>query len=207
MPHAYADRTLAAYRRHAPRAIANWARYMRPSPLLRAFVRALPAGARVLDYGCGIGTDLAWMAAHGLRVEGLDGTPAFVRAARRRCPRSTIRLVRFERARLLAGRYDGIWSNAALLHLPPEALARQLARFRRALAPGGLLGMTLAWGRARAYTRRDWIPDRYVAAYSKSDAAALMRGWRVRELRVVDNTGRQGRWIWIVATRGTGKAG
>jgi SAM-dependent methyltransferase len=54
--------------------------------MLRRFVELLPRGARVLDYGCGIGRELAWMRQQGLVVEGLDGTPEFVHAARRQCP-------------------------------------------------------------------------------------------------------------------------
>ena len=195
----YADRTLSAYDRHAKRAIANWGRARTPSMLLQPFIRTLAPSSLVLDYGCGIGTDLAWMRRRGVRAEGLDGTLAFVLEARRRCPGVPVRHERFETVRLPAHAYDAIWCNAALLHVPPGELRRQLRMLRRALRPEGWLGVTLAWGRARTYTRRDWIPDRYCAGYSKAQGAALFSQWLVRELRVVSNTGRQGRWIWVMA--------
>ena len=196
----YDDPTLAAYRRHAEIAIANWRRFRRPSTWLRRFVQSLPRGARVLDYGCGIGTDLAWMRRQGLRVEGLDGTPAFVREARRRCPGVRITCARFATAPLRPAHYDGIWCNASLIHLPPERLPGQIRRLRAALKPGGLLGVTLAWGGAKGLTRHDWIAGRYLAAYVKAEALAFFRDWTVQACRVVAHDGRQGRWIQLLAT-------
>jgi SAM-dependent methyltransferase len=193
--------TIAAYERAAPTAIANWAKFRTPSRFLRRFVGRMPAGARVLDYGCGIGTDMAWMRRHGLRVEGLDGTRAFVAEARRRCPGAAVRVARFETVRLPARRFDGIWCNAALIHVPPAELPRQLRRLRDALTPGGLLAVSLAWGRSCSITRRDWIPGRFIAAYSNAQALAFLdEGWAHVAARVVDHDGRQGRWIQLVAT-------
>jgi len=198
----YADATLAAYRRHAGRAIGNWGRLKRPSRFLRQFAGRLRPGARVLDYGCGVGTDLAWLRARGFRVEGLDGTEAFVEAAKRRNPGVAVRCQRFEHLQLPERAFDGIWCNAALIHVPPSELARQIAGLRRSLIAGGWLGLSLAWGRVKTYTANDWIPGRYIAGYSKAEAAGFFDGWRIEELRVVSHDGRQGRWIQLLATHG-----
>lgn len=170
-----------------------------PSRMLRRFAEILPHGARVLDYGCGIGRELAWMRGQGFVVEGLDGTPEFVRAARRRCPDVKVRLARFETVRLPRGRYDGIWCNAALMHVPPTELRRQLRWLRQALRPAGVLGLTLSWGRSRQAASDDWIPGRYIVGYSRPEVASMLRGWTMRELRVVANVGRKGRWIQALA--------
>lgn len=195
----YDHPTLAAYARHAEAAIADWRGIRSPSKFLRRFAAALPPRARVLDYGCGIGLELAWLRRHGCRVEGLDGTPAFVREARRRNPGVRVIEARFEQAELPAGRYNGVWCQAALIHVTPDELRRQLTRLAASLAPGGRLGLTLAWGRARGLTQHDWIPGRYLAAYSKTEAETLFDGWMIRHLAVTSHDGRQGRWIEILA--------
>ena len=195
----YADRTIAAYRVHAQRAIWNWSRRARVSGLLRRFIRLVRPGGRVLDYGCGIGIDLAWIKKKGFQVEGLEGTLEFLTEARRQLPGVPLRFGRFETASLAAACYDGIWCNAALIHVPPRELAAQLKKLAKALKPGGLLGLTLTWGRIRRMIDRDWIPGRYVAAYTKPEAEAFFQGWDVRSLQVVSNDGRQGRWIQILA--------
>ena len=154
----------------------------------------------MLDYGCGIGTEMAWLRKQGFLVEGVEGALEFVLAARRRCPGAPILHARFESVSLPTGRCDGIWCNAALIHVPPQELSRQLEKLSRALKPGGLLGLTLAWGRAKGFIRRDWIPGRYIAAYSRREAVTLFRGWGVEMLKVTAGDGRQGRWIQLLAS-------
>ncbi len=197
---AYAERTIAAYRWKKAQAIANWGKVRRPSKFLERFLESVPAGGVILDYGCGIGTDIAWMKRRGFEAEGLDGTLEFVAQARRRCPKAKIFFGRFERARLASGRYDGVWCNAALIHVPPEELVAQLKKLRSALKPGGILGVTLAWGSRRGFTQRDWIPGRYVAGYSRRQAGDFFRDWDVKQIRVVSRDGRKGRWIQALAT-------
>lgn len=197
-----ADRTLAAYADHARTAIANWSRFGRPSRFLRRFAKALPPGARVLDYGCGIGTDLAWLAQQGCAVEGIDGTSAFVWEARRRCPGAPVTEAQFETVALAHEQYDGIWCQAALIHLVPGDVPAQLEKLRMALKPGGLLGVSFAWGHARRVARHDWIPGRYIACYRKTAVfARFRRGWTVEDCRVVSRDGRAGRWIQMLARK------
>lgn len=198
---AYAKATVAAYRQHARQAIANWSRYQ-PSAWLRQFVLRLPPSGRVLDYGCGIGMDAAWMRRHGLQVEGIDGTPAFVQEARRRCPGAPITCALFERVQLPPETYDGVWCQAALIHVPPEVLALQLRKLQEALKPAGCLALSLAWGRRKAIVMDDWIPGRYIASYSKTEAQRFFRqGWTLRACQVTGAGSRQGRWIHLLAER------
>ena len=198
-PAGYAEATVAAYELYAAKAIASWERLRVPSRWLTAFAALLPAGGRVLDYGCGIGTEMRWLLARGFRVDGVDGSRAFVREARRRCPGERVVQGLFDAVPLAAGAYDGVWCQAALMHVPPERLPEQLEKLRRALRPQGWLGLTLAWGRRRGVLDQDWIPGRYWAGYSKRDVQAMLGNWRVRELRVMQNDGRVGRWVKVLA--------
>jgi len=156
----------------------------------------------VLDYGCGIGADMAWMQRHRVRVEGIDGTLEFVNEARRRCRAALIRFARFEKVEIPAGTYDGIWCNAALVHVPPKVLRQQLEKLRTGLKSDGLLGITLAWGRTKGFTHRDWIPGRYLASYTRSEVKSLLKRWTIREMKVVSADGRNGRWIQALVSRG-----
>lgn len=120
----------------------------KPGAALRRFVEALPAGARVLDLGCGPGLDAGFMAAAGLEVDALDATPAMVEAARERGVPA--RVGTFDDLDAVA-RYDGIWASFSLLHAPRAALPRHIGAIRRALKPGGLvhIGMKLGEGDER----------------------------------------------------------
>ncbi len=202
----FADRTLQAYGTYAGLAIENWEKNAKPSAFLRRFVRALPPRAHVLDYGCGIGTELAWMKGCGLAVEGIDGTAVFIKEARRRLKGVPLRCVKFEDAALSQQAYDGVWCNASLIHVPPREFADQLPKLQAALKPSGLLGMTLAWGNKKGFAENDWIPGRYIAGYTRTEAAHFFRQWAVRDLRVTTHDGRSGRWIQILAERSSGHA-
>ena len=161
----------------------------------------------MLDYGCGTGEEMAWLRKQGFQAEGVDGTLEFFLAARRRCPGAQIQHARFETVSLPKNRYDGVWCNAALIHVPSSEQVRQLEKLKSALRPGGLLGLTLAWGRGERFLRGDWIPGRYFAAITKPEAETLLRGWEIRWFKTVSGDGRRGRWIQILAAWDNGRHG
>ncbi len=89
-------------------------------------------GERILDLGCGDGVLTAKLAAHGCRVVGIDGSPAFVAAAR---ARGLDARVGDGQALAFESEFDAVFSNAAL-HWMREP-DRVLEGVHRALVPGG----------------------------------------------------------------------
>jgi trans-aconitate methyltransferase len=196
----YAGRTLAAYRVRADAATASWSRSGH-LPLLRRFSRLVTPGGHVLDYGCGTGHDVAWLNKRRFAVTGIDGLAEFVEAARDRCPQAMVTRQIFDQVRLQPEAYDGIWSNAALMHMPPRVLRQQLRMIRGALRPGGMLGLVMAWGHNREYVTTDWIPGRYMATYTKTAMACQLEPWTTCEVTVIRGQQRPGRWLGVLATR------
>ena len=108
------------------------------------FLSCLPPGALVLDFGCGSGRDTKAFLAAGYRVEATDGSQEICAAASRYTGVPVKKLL-FQELET-RDRYDGIWANASILHLPKAALSDVLGRIERALKPGGVAYTSFKYG-------------------------------------------------------------
>ena len=105
--------------------------------LHEAFLARLPAGAAVLDAGCGSGRDARAFAARGCAVTAFDASAELAALASAHCGFSVA--VRTFAQVDEVGAYDGVWACASLLHEPHSEVAAALSRLWRALRPGGWL--------------------------------------------------------------------
>jgi SAM-dependent methyltransferase len=93
---------------------------------------------RILDLGCGPGRDLAYFRSLGHEAVGLDGSARFVEMARAASGCEVLHQS-FLDLSLEAARFDGIFANASLFHVPTQELPRVLGQLRDALVPRGAL--------------------------------------------------------------------
>lgn len=165
-------RDAATLRFYAERAAA-YAAEARSGPAARlgAFLDLLPAGALVLELGCGNGQDTAAMLARGFRADPTDGSPEMAAQASARLGRP-VRVMPFDALDAEAV-YDAVWANACLLHVPWAGLPGVLRRICRALKPGGLFEASYKGGAGEGrdrFGRYYSYPDReaLAAAYARS---------------------------------------
>ncbi|MEO1266694.1 MAG: methyltransferase domain-containing protein [Myxococcota bacterium] len=97
-----------------------------------------PPPQRILDLGCGPGRDLATFVARGHEPVGLDGAAAFVAMARA-ATGCEVWHQDFLALDLPPERFDGIFANAVLFHVPTQELGRVLGDLRQTLITGGVL--------------------------------------------------------------------
>jgi SAM-dependent methyltransferase len=110
----------------------------------------------LLDLGCGPGRDLRHFRSLGHRPVGLDGSPAFVEMARKNAGCEVLHQD-FLRLDLPAERFDGVFANASLFHVPARELPRVLGELRRALKPRGVLFSS----NPRGDGHEGWSGERY----------------------------------------------
>jgi SAM-dependent methyltransferase len=121
--------------------------------LLRHIVAAPPFA--ILDLGCGPLRDLATFAQRGHRAVGIDGAPRFVEMAR--ATGCEVWRQDFLALDLPMARFDGVFCNASLFHVPRQELSRVLRQLHATLKPGGVLFCS----NPRGADEEGWYGDRY----------------------------------------------
>lgn len=105
--------------------------------LIEVLREVLPAGSTVLELGMGPGVDLDLLSAH-YRVTGSDQAQPFLDRYRQSHPHAD--LLRLDAVTLdTPRRFDAIYSNKVLHHLPRPDLARSFQRQADLLTPGGMI--------------------------------------------------------------------
>lgn len=113
---------------------------------VRAWARELPAGARVLDMGCGHGIPIAReLSRLGCRVHGIDTSSRLVRAFLENVPGASAEPADAAEFTPAAGAYDGVVAWGLLFLLAPEAQAAVIRNMSLALRPGGRMLATAPW--------------------------------------------------------------
>ena len=119
-----------------------------------------PGPHRILDLGCGPGRDLRTFRALGHEAVGLDGAARFVDMARRHSGCEVLHQDFFALA-LPAERFDGVFANASLFHVPRQELPRVLRELWATLRPQGVLFSSNPHGD----DEEGWQGARYGAQY------------------------------------------
>ena len=124
--------------------------------LLR-YIGGVPPFA-ILDLGCGPGRDLKVFTNLGHSAVGLEGAARFAAMARA-CSGREVWQHDFLALDLPEARFDGVFANAALFHVPSQELPRVLRELHATLKPGGVLFSS----NPRGANEEGWSRGRYGA--------------------------------------------
>ena len=165
-----ATRTLAHYNQRAEEFRAGTGNHD-VSQNIAALLGAVEGTApfTILDFGCGPGRDLKTFRDLGQHAIGLEGADKFAAMARD-WSGCEVWQQDFLALALPARRFDGIYANASLFHVPSLALPRVLTQLREALKPRGVLFASNPHGN----NEEGWTRERYGAFHDHETWQAYM---------------------------------
>lgn len=191
--------TVAAYdaiatsydaRRHQlPEAMRGW---------IRRFAGMVGPGGVVADLGCGPGRHGQLLTRLGLRVVGLDLSAGMLRVARRRLP--SVVQADLRQLPLRGESLHGVWSAAALLHVPRVDAPVVVEEYRRVLRPDGTLGLVTAAGEGEGWEPVAYAPGwrRWFVYHSSDQLVQFLEGAGLDLLELHEQEyGR--RWLHVLA--------
>jgi SAM-dependent methyltransferase len=147
------------------------------SELQRILLKHLPAGARVLEIGCGCGRDARFLVERGFRVVATDASAGMLEAFRKSAGdqvrivdypatefcylpfveilQATFPLPLASKPAILSDTFDAVLAVAVIMHLPDTDLFEFAYQLRQMLKPGGTAVLSVSEGRAVDAASRD----------------------------------------------------
>jgi len=166
---------------YSERAAEFWAgtRHHDVQQNIEALLRHLPGQLPlcILDFGCGPGRDLATLRNLGHTPVGLEGSAPLAAMAREHSGCEVLEQD-FLNLDLPPARFDGIFANASLFHIPSQELPRVLGQLHAALKPEGVLFAS----NPRGNDQEGWNHGRYGAYYSLETWRRFMQAAAFSEL-------------------------
>jgi SAM-dependent methyltransferase len=166
--------------------------------------RRIPAGADVLELGCGAGLPMTARLAIGRRLTGVDISAEQIRRARRNVPGAEFIEADLTTIDRPAASLDAVVAFYSLTHVPRDEHAALFARIRRWLRPGGVFIASLGVEDDPATVEADWLGvEMYFSQFSARVGRRLVEesGLVVERANVVaePEDRHDARFLWIVA--------
>ena len=164
----------------------------------------IPAGADVLDLGCGAGIPMTATLAVGRTVTGVDISAAQIALARANVPSATFLQTDLATLDFPSGSFDAVVAFYSLTHVPRGEHAALFGRIRSWLRPGGVFVASLGVEDSPDEVEADWLGvDMFFSHFSARVNRRLVAeaGFEIERADVVTEPEdrHDARFLWVVA--------
>lgn len=146
------------------------------SRLCDRFLKYVKAGGIIIDIGCGSGRDMKYFIGQGYQAVGIDASYEMCKMAR--SLELDIENVSIEEW-IPERKYDGIWANASLLHVPFPKIDSFFQKAKSCMNAGGIVFISMKVGLKEEYDEE----GRYFFTFSETILDSLLEKHRVFCLR------------------------
>ena len=173
---------------------------------LALLLESLPAGAGVLELGCGSGGSTTAQLAERFTLTGVDISERQIELARAAVPHATFVCDDFTRMTFAAASFDCVTSFYVFNHLPYGELPSLLQRIATWLRRGGLLVAALARKHDHGTVEKNWLgAPMYFSGYSPEESRGFVEAAGLSvvslELEPMVESGAATEFLWLVARK------
>ena len=137
------DKTIEYYNQNADM-FAQGTRLVDFTIVQERFRKMLPAGSRILDFGCGSGRDTKYFLEKGYQVAATDGSSELCKLASAFAG-IEVKEMLFQDLDA-SGKYEGIWACSSILHLSKKELLPVIRKMCDALKDNGVIYTSFKYG-------------------------------------------------------------
>ena len=165
---------------------------------------ALPAGAAVLDLGCGAGGTATRILAGRFRLTGVDLSARSITLARRTVPDALFLRADMTRLTIAPATFDAVVAFYSIIHVPRAEHAALFANVAAWLRPGGLFVASFGTRDTEAGYEDEWLgTPMYWSGYKPKVELRLVEGAGLAvdraAIETIDEDGQPTSFLWVVA--------
>lgn len=154
------------------------------------FLKYIPNGGRILDFGCGSGRDTKAFLQKGYCVDSIDGSSELCKLASDYCGIQVKCMDFYDLSD--TEKYDGIWACASLLHIPKNEMPIMLSKMKKALVQNGVIYASFKLGDFEGNRNGRFFSDVNPVIFEEmiSDVIGLVKvdEWFTEDVRPEKNT-------------------
>ena len=169
-------------------------------------IARLPAGAAVLELGCGAGIPTTRALAERFDVTGVDIAARHIELARQNVPAAQFIHADMATLDIAPANFDAVAAFYSIIHLPREEHAGLLRAIAGWLRPGGLLVAAMGAGAEPGDIEPDWLgAPMYWSHYDSTTNRALVERAGLHILSAREETdeedGQPVTFLWVIAQK------
>ncbi len=173
-----------------------------------ALLDRLPAGAQVLELGCGPGVATTRELAQRFSVTGVDISSEQIKLARQNVPTASFICADMCQVNFAPASFDAVAAFYSIIHVPREEHAALLQAIATWLRPGGLLVATMGVGSNEGDVVDDWLGfgvPMYWSNFDSETSRGLIENARFHiisaQKETEDEEGISITFLWVVAQK------